>query len=686
MRLGRLVTVVALIAGVLAVIPAAQGSASADGSGLPTIRIGDSTVVEGDAGRSVVNVPVDLSAPSTVPVTVQYAIVGQTATAGSDFLARKGKMTFKAGSATKELSVVVLGDTLVEPNELVDIHLSSPVNATIDDADGSVTIDDDDSDSATGVQVSIGDVVVTANADGTHLAALPVTLSQPAPSTIKVYYELSCGINETSGFQMKQSGTLTFLAKQQSKSLTFHVPLDQSLDDALTFLDTISVAVGPAVVHQSQGQGLVLDGSGSGGGPPPVGSLDRVSVASDGTEAQFMSPEICSGYSVRGSLQAAISGDGRYVAFTSDATNLVPGDTNGLVDVFVHDRLTGATQRVSVRSDGSQVPPDNFNDMNTAYPSISADGRYVTFVSQRSLTSDDVNGQMLYLYDRSTGQTELVSKATDGTPAGNAEYGPISDDGRYVVFESDGTLGTDVVQPTADQSPSNDSVFLRDRVLGTTTLVSTSYNGQWTNSDSVAASISGDGRYISWTSDSPNIVPGDTNGCNDIFTRDMVTGVTERDDVTDAGDQMCVTGTGALSADGRYVAFSSAPTTWGQNQIFVHDRVLGTTELIGPDVPAMGTGEPDISGDGQFVSYRTLDPTTDTFALFVYDRATGATTTVGQLPDGTLPDGDVSDGFDWYRSGALSRDGSYIAFTSDSTNLVADDANDAKDVFEQRIN
>src|SRR5690606_11863360 len=135
----------------------------------------------------------------------------------------------------------------------------------------------------------------------------------------------------------------------------------------------------------------------------------------------------------RNSLVPSISADGRFVAFQSVATNLVPGDTNGNNDVFVHDRQTGVTQRVSVASDGAQG-----NGISTT-ASISADGRFVAFQSAASnLVPGDTNGATdVFVHDRQTGVTERVSVASDGAQGNaNTSEASLSADGRYVAFQS----------------------------------------------------------------------------------------------------------------------------------------------------------------------------------------------------------------------------------------------------------
>src|SRR5262249_44020956 len=148
---------------------------------------------------------------------------------------------------------------------------------------------------------------------------------------------------------------------------------------------------------------------------------ERVSVDSDGTQGNGLS------------RAAALSADGRYVAFFSVATNLVPDDTNGWSDVFVHDRETGKTERVSVASDGTQ------GNGSSRDPALSADGRYVAFGSNATNLPEDVdsNGPQydLFVYDRHTRHTELVNVASDGTQGGPFNASPVlSADGQFVAF------------------------------------------------------------------------------------------------------------------------------------------------------------------------------------------------------------------------------------------------------------
>jgi len=239
-------------------------------------------------------------------------------------------------------------------------------------------------------------------------------------------------------------------------------------------------------------------------GPPPAAAshggpwhvVQRVSVASDGTQGND------------NSWDPSISADGRYVAFFSHASNLVPGDTNGKADVFVHDRVTGQTTRVSVASDGTE------GNGYSWFPSISADGRYVAFESIASnLVPGDTNGVSdVFVHDRLTGQTTRVSVASDGTQGHSASDHPsISADGRYVAFES---FASNLVP--GDTNGKRD-VFVHDRLTGQTARVSVASDGTQGNGDSIYPSISADGRYVAFVSGASNLVPGDANGNIDVF-------------------------------------------------------------------------------------------------------------------------------------------------------------------------
>ncbi len=307
------------------------------------------------------------------------------------------------------------------------------------------------------------------------------------------------------------------------------------------------------------------------------------------------------------SFSPVISSDGRYVAFQSSAGNLVSGDTNGnTTDIFRHDRDTGQTTLVSVNSSGQQAI---FGASTLA--AISGDGRFVAFVSDSSqlVSNDNNNNRDTFLHDTQTGLTVALSVTPAGpTSNGRSDYAAsLSFDGRYVVFVSTGTNLLPSGGTTADD------VFLYDRIAGTLSCPTGQFSGG-SGTGAKRPSISTDGRYLAFDDNYSGYVAGDTNGAQDVFVYDAQTGQTERVSVDSSGVQ----GNGAslfasISADGRYVSFQSDATNLvaddnnGQTDIFVHDRQTGATTIVSrSDTGALGdgaSGSAAISGDGQHVAY-----------------------------------------------------------------------------------
>ena len=414
----------------------------------------------------------------------------------------------------------------------------------------------------------------------------------------------------------------------------------------------------------------------------PPGVTERVSVSSEGTQGDNFSslPDI--------------SADGRFVAFWSLASTLVPGDTNDSDDAFVHDRLTGITERVSVDSRGRQKVSDAL-DVNFGKPAISADGRFVAFASAApNLVNRDTNGvEDVFLHDRQTGSTVRISVNSQGGNAfGGGSLPAISGDGRFVAF----TSTSDDIVP-GDTNFQSD-VFVHDRLTGTTEIVSLSSEEEQGNHTSGGGTFSFDGRFIAFTSSASNLVPGDTNvcvefgfpfDCPDVFLRDRLTGTTERVSVNSAGEQ----GTGgrqgafspAITADGRFVAFSAqfgnlvAGDTNNELDVFVRDRQTGTTERVSVNsageegTGGFSTGRPDISDDGRFVAFDSdfvnLVPgdTNEDNDVFVHDRQTHTTERASVASDGTEAGFELASFFP-----VISADGAVVAFQSEAS-FVPDD-------------
>jgi tricorn protease-like protein len=339
----------------------------------------------------------------------------------------------------------------------------------------------------------------------------------------------------------------------------------------------------------------------------------RVSVRSNGVEANGASQ------------MPDISDSGRFVTFSSDASNLVPGDTNATSDIFVHDRKTGKTTRVSTLSNGDEA------NGPSSLPNISGNGRFVSFDSlATNLVPGDGNGVSdVFVKDRKTGKTRRVSLRSNGTQGnGVSVYSDISPNGRYVTFTS---LASNLVPGDANGQP---DVFRHDRNTKNTKLMSIGSAGQ-ANNQSLLSTVSNNG-LVAFASFANNLVGGDTNATLDVFVRNTSANNTRRVSVSTAGVQgngpSPVTWRPQISGSGRYVAFES-----------------NATNLVGNDTNA-------------------------TSDIFVRDRDQTKTRRVSVRFDGAQANGpsvrpDITD------------NGRFIVFSSSATNLVVGDSNATADIF-----
>jgi WD40 repeat protein len=270
------------------------------------------------------------------------------------------------------------------------------------------------------------------------------------------------------------------------------------------------------------------------------------------------------------SFRPYLSADGRYVAFRSFANNLVSGDSNAMWDVFVRDRQTGTTERVSVSSAGVQ------GDNHSGKAVISADGGAVAFHSLAStLVAGDTNGvNDAFVRDRTLGTTQRVSVDGGGVQGNDhSRNAYISGDGRYVAHASS---ASNLVSGDTNSLP---DIFVYDRQTGSTARVSVDSGGGQATGDSRAPSLSTDGQVVAFHSFASNLVSGDGNGVGDVFAHDRGTGVTERMSVSTSGGE----GNGhsyraMVSGDAGTVAFMSEASnlvpgdTNGAVDVFVRTR------------------------------------------------------------------------------------------------------------------
>jgi Tol biopolymer transport system component len=380
-----------------------------------------------------------------------------------------------------------------------------------------------------------------------------------------------------------------------------------------------------------------------------------------------------------------ISSDGRWIAFQADASNLVPGDSNGVLDVFLLDRLTGQQRRVSQQPDGTQLFSQSF------FGWMAADGDYLVFRSAAGLLvpGDTNNKQDVFRYRLADGSVERISLGDQGQEAnGDCKHCTVSADGNICCFRS----SADNLVP--NDMNGVDDIFVRDVAAGTTVRVSVASDGTEGNGASAHAVISFDGKWATFRSFSDNFGFVDTNGVEDVYIHELATGTTLLVSHTVSGVAGAYESTyPSLSEDGRFVAFMSySPNlVMGQghdineaSDIFVWDRETDTTDRIShSSLGELGNEDsyyPNISRDGRFVAFASdasnlvPDDTNGFPDVFVHDRETGvtervSTSTFGQQGAATS-----------YRP-TISGDGRYVAFASSAMNLVPSDTNNTIDIF-----
>jgi RHS repeat-associated protein len=415
----------------------------------------------------------------------------------------------------------------------------------------------------------------------------------------------------------------------------------------------------------------------------PLGNVLAVTGGSAGDTTTRVSESTSHGQGNGLSDDSYMSQDARYVTYRSTASTLVTGDTNGVMDAFVHDRLTATTTRVSTTAAGAE------GNAQSDDPAFSANGRYVTFRSQASnFVANDTNGSAwdIFVKDLQTGVIERVSVSSAGAQANNRSADPaISADGRYVVFSS---LATNLI---SGDTNGQEDVFLRDRTAGTTIRISVSSAGVAGNGLSDDPILSDDGRYLVYQSTATNLVTGDTNAVRDIFLYDRVTATTSRVSLDSAGVQAnAASNDPAISPDGSRVAFESDATnlvtgdTNAKQDVFLRVIATGVTSRVSvTNAGAQGTGrssDPSLSIDGTIVAFTSSSAslvTGDTNGkddIFVRNTVAGTTVRFSLSSTGAQSD-NLSD------NPSIAGDGKTVAFHSDATNLISGDTNNLADVF-----
>jgi Tol biopolymer transport system component len=402
-----------------------------------------------------------------------------------------------------------------------------------------------------------------------------------------------------------------------------------------------------------------------------VSSITRVSVSSTGAATTAVA------------YASAVSGDGRFVTFMT-AGILAPGDDGSNYNAYLRDMETGTTKLVSMNFNGSPI------GIGAGSPSVSDDGRFVTFVSSSpSNVSGDTNGfNDVFVRDMWSGTTALVS-SFDGLTLGdaNAYATKISGDGRFVTFYS---YAKNMVAGTLESDASAD-VFLKDLLTGAMTKISSTVNGLAGDGNSFMEDISADGRFVAFRSLATNMVGNDTNGVSDIFLRDTILETTIRVSVSTGGAQASGDANAAsVSGNGRYVAFGALATnlvagdTNGASDVFLRDTVAATTtrlSLASDGTQANGNSYlNDISSDGRYVVFHSdasnlvANDTNGVTDVFLRDIVAGTTNRLSIAAGGAQANGASYDG-------RISSDGTTVIFSSSATNLTPGDSNNATDIF-----
>lgn len=504
----------------------------------------------------------------------------------------------------------------------------------------------------------------------------------------KVVYRDAQGVEYTLNGISTEGGRFSYTLNGSALDITLDGQLALKIENYNSITHTLGI-------------GLSSQQPNTGGGNNEPQPTRLVSTASDGIAANGASGGITS-----------TSADGRYVVFASLASNLVTGDTNGRWDVFVKDMETGTVARASTAVDGTQGNAD----VSTGAIAISADGRYVAFISDATnlvpastnypsnIPSNDPRGtpsefpgdassptntKDIFVKDLQTGEIRRANTDATGIQANRSTTSWISmtPDGQYLAFISD---ATNLVPDDTNNAP---DVFVKDLQTGAIVRASTAADGTQASADGYDVSLSTDGRYVAFSSGASNLVPGDTNNSRDIFVKDLATGAVVRADTAADGTQANwgYGNTYSLSAEGRYLAFenSAANLVPGDtnyvDDVFVKD--LQTGAVVRVSTAADGTQGDSysntvrLSADGRYAIFGSyaanldaLDSNWYLYDIFVKDLQTGDIALASLADNGAGANG--ASGY-----GSMTADNRYVVFSSDASNLVGGDINGVSDVF-----
>jgi len=685
-----------------------------DNDAPPVVTIGNISAPEGNSGTTPFNLPVTLSAASGKPVTVAFQTGGGTATANQDYVLSQGVLTIPAGQLSAQLTVPINGDLTLEPDETFFAEISDPTNAVIgSNARGMATIQNDDVGGT--VQFSSATYTTPETVSGVNVT---VTRSGGNAGGVRVKFRTSAGTAQPGQDYTETATTIIFGDNETSKNVFIPITFDQLDEPDETVNLFLEGGSGVAVGDPSTAVLTILGTSGQPDlsvtdasvteGDNGIATLQFILRLSKPTQRQVsVDFSTADGSAKAGSDYALTSGTAVFVPGMTRQTVSVPvyGDflpesdetlllnlsnavnanlvDNQAIGRIINDEISSTSTVRLVSIDRTNTSSGNSDSYD---PYLSRDGKVAVFESYASnLASTDTNGfRDIYARHLDTLRTELVSVNRFGTGAANggAVKPIISSNGRFVAFNSGSS------DLTVEGVAAPGSVFVRDLQTGQTRIVSVTTTGAPADGDVTA--ISGDGRYVVFQSRDQNLtsIP-DTQGFLDVFVRDMQANVTYLASANAAGNGPGDTDSGnvggleknvAISDDGRYILFTSAATNLvsatagGGVNVFVRDLQTQTTAPVSVDSAGStlvgGTGN-SISDDGHYVAFTSASSSivaNDSNGLGDVFRRDMQTGVTELVSVNTSG---ASGGDRQSNSGVLSADGRYLAFLSDASNLTS---------------
>ena len=661
-------------------------------------------------------------------VSVKFRTAAGTAQPGQDYSETSTTVIFGDNEVSKNVFIPIIPDQLDEPDETVNLILEQPNGVTLGDPSTAVLTIQGTSNLP---NLSISDTGLAEGDNGISYMQFYLRLSRPVQREVSVNYSTADGTATAGVDYASISGTATMAPGMTRKVIsvpiygdflpetdeTLFLNLSGVVNAVLTDNQAVGRILNDEISTSSAVQLLSIDPANAAGGnndsyEPQISRNGRVAafesyagnlstIDTNGVRdiyARNISAKTTALVSVNrfgtaagnaGAVKPVLSGDGRFVAFNSASSDLVPEGVSASGSVFLRDLQTNTTRIVSVNNAG--------NPANGDIVGLSTDGRYVTFQSRdQDLTSipDTQTFNDVFVRDMQANVTTLVSVNSAGNGPGNADSGGTSVFGRLVSISSNGRF---VLFPSTSTNlvtqPGPAGLYVRDLQTQTTSAVCVNTAGTAQVGCVEWGSMSDDGRYAFFISADSTLAPNDTNNALDVFRRDMQTGVISLVSVNAAGNGPGDAGSGTTaadavsSADGRYVAFTSNATNLtglninGVTQVYWRDLTSGVTKMV--SLNSAGTAGGDgtssrirMSADGSTVVFTTISD--DIVAgvdrnslLDIYERDMFANVTklVSSNQYGTSAGNLGAD------SGSVSGDGNIIGFASSSSDIVPIDTN-----------